>query len=156
MHGAGFQAMHVIQTSGEVLLINDGDTQIRHIYMNVPHSGHLSPSYFGKFVGHYEGGELVVDTIGFNDRTFLDDRYSLPHTVQLHVIERFRLIQDGKMLGADFTVDDPGAFNAPWSGIVRFRHPNAPRPLVEEPCAEQTVAGFGHDFPVPVAVMPDF
>jgi hypothetical protein len=156
VHGAGFQAMHFLQTAKEVLMINDGDTQIRHIYMNVPHSEHLMPSYYGESVGHYEGDELVVDTIGFNDKTFLDDRYNVPHTTELHVIERFRLVQDGKMLEADFTVDDPGAFNASWSGIVRYRHPGAPRPLVEEPCAEEAAAGFGHNFPVPTAGKSDF
>ena len=156
VHGAGFQSVHFLQTAKEIVLINDGDTQIRHIYMNVPHSEHLTPSYFGESVGHYEGDELVVDTIGFNDKTFVDDRYNLPHTTQLHVIERFRLIQDGTMLEADFTVDDPGAFNAPWSGIVRYRHTRGPRPLEEEPCADEAAAGFGHDFPVPVAEKPDF
>jgi hypothetical protein len=88
VHGAGFQAIHFLQTSKEVLMINDGDTQIRHIYMNVPHSEHLTPSYYGESVGHYEGDELVVDTAGFNDKTFVDDRYNVPHTTQLHVVER--------------------------------------------------------------------
>jgi hypothetical protein len=156
VHGAGFQAIHFLQTAKEVLLINDGDTQIRHIYMNVPHSEHLTSSYFGESVGHYEGDQLVVDTVGFNDKTFLDDRYNLPHTMQLHVVERFKLVNDGKGLEVNFTVEDAGAFNAAWSGIVRYRHPGAPRPLVEEPCAEETAAGFGHDFPVPVADRPDF
>jgi hypothetical protein len=156
VHGAGFQAMHFLQTSKEVLLINDGDTQIRHIYMNVPHSEHVTPSYFGESVGHYEGDELVVDTIGFNDKTFVDDRYNVPHTRELHVVERFKVINDGKGLEVNFTVDDPGAFNAPWSGIVRYRHPAQPRPLVEEPCAEEAAAGFGHNFPVPTAGKSDF
>ena len=156
VHGAGFQAIHFLQTEKEVLLINDGDTQIRHVYMNVPHSEQPTPSYFGESVGHYEGGELVVDTVGFNDKTLVDDRYNVPHTTQLHVIERFKLIDDGKGLEANFTVDDPGAFNAPWSGTVRYRHPARPRPLDEEPCAEEAAAGFGHDFPVPTAKRPDF
>ena len=156
VHGAGFQAIHVLQTPKEIVMINDGDTQIRHIYMNVPHSEHVTPSYFGESVGRYEGNELVVDTIGFNDKTFVDDRYNLPHSTQLHVVERFTLINDGKGLEASFTVDDPAAFNAPWSGVVRYRHPGAPRPLTEEPCAEEAAAGFGHKFPVPVAEKPDF
>lgn len=156
VHGAGFQAIYFLQTSKEVLMINDGDTQIRHIYMNVSHSGHLTPSYYGESVGHYEGDELVVDTVGFNDKTFVDDRYNVPHTTQLHVVERFKLINDGKGLEVNFTVDDPGAFNALWSGIVRYRHPAAPRPLVEEPCAEEASAGFGHNFPVPTSGKPDF
>jgi hypothetical protein len=129
VHGAGFQAIHILQTEKEVVMINDGDTQIRHIYMNAPHSEHLTPSYYGESVGHYEGDDLVVDTVGFNDKTLVDDRYNLPHTTELHVVERLKLINDGKGLEVDFTVDDPGAFNAPWSGIVRYRHPGAPRPL---------------------------
>jgi hypothetical protein len=156
VHGAGFQAIYLLQTVKEIVMINDGDTQVRHIYLNVPHSEHVTPSYFGESIGHYQGDELVVDTVGFNDRTFVDDRYNVPHSIRLHVVERFKLINDGKGLEVNFTVDDPDAFNAPWSGVVRYRHPGAPRPLTEEPCAEETAAGFGHDFPVPTAAKPDF
>jgi len=156
IHGVGFQAIYFLQTPKEIVLINDGDRQVRHIYMNVVHSPNIVPSYFGESVGHYEGNELVVDTVGFNDRTFVDDRYSVPHTAQLHVIERFRLIQEGKMLEVDFTVDDPGAFNAPWSGVMRYRHPAEPQSLGEEVCAEETAAGFGHGYDVPTAVIADF
>ena len=65
------------------------DHQYRHIYLNVPHSADIKPSWFGESVGHYEGDTLVVDTIGLNDRTFIDD-YLTPHTDKLHVVERFR------------------------------------------------------------------
>jgi hypothetical protein len=51
----------------EVLMISDANMQIRHIYMNVQHSELLTPSCFGESVGYYDGDELVVDTIGFND-----------------------------------------------------------------------------------------
>jgi hypothetical protein len=124
--------------------------------MNIPHSRHPAASYFGESVGHFEGDELVVDTIGFNDKTFLDDRYDVPHTTQLHIVERFKRVNDGKGLEINFTVDDPGAFNAPWSGIVRYRHPAQPQRLEEDSCAEQTAAGFGENFLVPVAGKPDF
>jgi hypothetical protein len=156
VHGAGFEAIHILQTAKKILLISEADTQIRHIYMNVPHSRHPTASYYGESIGHFEGDELIVDTIGFNDKTFLDDRYDVPHTTQLHVVERFKQIDDGKGLEVNFTVDDPGAFNAPWSGIVRYRHPAQPRRLEEDSCAEQTAAGFGENFPVPVAGKPDF
>lgn len=156
VHGAGFEAIHVLQTAKEILLVTQADTQTRHIYMNVPHSAHPNASYHGESVGHFQGDELIVDTIGFNDKTFLDDRYNVPHTTQLHVVERFRMIDDGKGLEVNFTVDDPGAFNAPWSGAVRYRHPAQPQPLQEDSCAEQTAAGFGENFPVPVAGKPDF
>jgi hypothetical protein len=156
VHGAGFRAMYIVQTAKEILLITDANMQVRHIYMNVEHSSNLKPSYHGESVGHYEGDQLVVDTIGFNDKTLLDDRYNVPHTTQLHVVERLKLLQDGRMLEADFTVDDPGAFNAPWSGVVRYRRPGQPRPFEEESCPEEAAAGSSQHFPVPIADKPDF
>jgi hypothetical protein len=55
---------------------------------------------------------LVIDTIGFNDKTFVDEAYNASHTTELHLGERFKLINDGKGLEVNFTVDDPGASNA--------------------------------------------
>ena len=102
---------------------------------------------------------MVVDTIGFNDKTMVDDNYNVPHTTQLHVVERFKLANDGKMLQANVTVEDPGAFNAPWSAIVRYRHLAPPVLLSEEPCADEAAGGVSfHDkfFEVPTASKPDF
>ena len=56
--------------------MNEHDAQTRHIYLDVPHSDHLKPSWYGESVGHFEDGTLVVDTIGLNDR---DLRRQLPH-----------------------------------------------------------------------------
>src|SRR5215467_12993243 len=127
------QPIYFIQTPKEVLMVNELSTQIRHIYMNVPHTAHPTPSWYGESVGRYEGGELVIDTIGLNDRTFVDN-YHTPHTDQLHVIERFKLLEGGKILQAHVTVDDPGTFNMPWSAIQRWR--SVDRPLTELMCAE--------------------
>ena len=75
--------------------------QVRHIYLNVPHSANPKPSWYGESVGHYEGGDtLVIDTIGQTDRTFADN-YRTPHSEKLHVTERFHLTNDGKNLQAD-------------------------------------------------------
>jgi hypothetical protein len=100
--------------------------------------------------------KLVIDTIGFNDQTLLDDNYSVPHTTQLHVIERFKLIDDGKMLQVDFTVDDPGAFNAPWSGIVRYRRAPRAQQLGEQACAENNINVLGDRNITPTAAKADF
>ena len=59
---------------------------------------------------HYEGDALVVDTIGQNTRTFVDN-YRTPHTDQLHVVERFHLIEGGTKMQVDIHVEDPGAFH---------------------------------------------
>jgi hypothetical protein len=69
-------------------------------------------------VGHYEGDMLVVDTIGLNDKTFVDN-FRTPHTEKPHVVERFRLVDGGKAMQVDITFDDPDAFNAPWSVLQR-------------------------------------
>jgi hypothetical protein len=161
--GGAFQAMYLIQTPREVLMINSADSQVRRVYMNAPHASNPKPSWYGDSIGHYEGDTLVVDTIGFNDKTVLTN--GIPHTAQLHVLERFRLIQDGTQLQVEFTIDDPGTFNAPWTGIVTYRHRGAATQLTEAPCAESNVMNGGAFFPqgtgsevipIPIASKPDF
>jgi len=144
-----------VQTPKEVVIITEHDTQIRHIYLNMPHSAHPALSWYGESVGHYEGDTLVVDTIGLNDRTFVDN-YRTPHTTQLHVVERFKLVDGGKTLQAVIMVNDPGAFNMPWSAVQRWRR-REDRPMIELVCAENPNNYFNFDMaPLPTAAKPDF
>ena len=72
----------------EIVVIMQNGPEVRHIYLNVPHSANPKPSWYG--IGHYEGGDaLVIDTIGRTDRTFVDN-YRTPHITQMHVIERWK------------------------------------------------------------------
>jgi hypothetical protein len=116
-----------------VWMIFSGDHQVRRVYLDVPHSEQPTPSWYGESVGHYEGDTFVIDTIGQNDKTVLD-AYRTPHTKKLHVVERWRLIDDGKAMQVTFTVDDPDAFNQPWSGMRRYRR--VQDQLAEDVCAE--------------------
>ena len=140
-----------LQTAKQVWIAWREDNQTRRIYMDVPHSASLKPSWYGESVGRYEGDTLVVDTIGLNDKTFVDV-YRTPHTEKLHVVERWRLIDGGKMLQAIFTVEDPDAFYEPWSGMRRYRR------VTQEPyekiCAENNTNLF--DYHIPAAEKPDF
>jgi hypothetical protein len=77
------------------------------------HPKELTPSYYGHSIGHWEGDTLVVDTRGFNEG-FWFDRTGLPHTEQLHMIERFTRT-DSKTLQYRVTIDDPGAYTQAWS-----------------------------------------
>ena len=90
-----------------------------------------------------------------NDKTNVDN-YLTPHTTQLHVVERFHLIEDGKMLEATITVEDPGAFNMAWSARQRYRR--EPQETMQEAvCAENNVDFFDKGYvPVPQADRPDF
>jgi hypothetical protein len=144
---------YVIQTPKQVLIIFSGDQQTRRIYLDVPHSANPKPSWYGESVGHYEGDTLVIDTIGLNDKTFVD-YFRTPHTEKLHVVERWRMVEDGKILEAQFTVDDTDAFYQPWSGMRRFRRVGAP--YMEEVCAENNDKLLGFDYHIPEADKPDF
>ena len=84
-----------IQQPHQVLILYQRDHQVRRIHMNVPHSPNPKLSWYGESVGHYEGDTLVVDTTGMNDKTPVDI-FGTPHTNSLHVVERYRLIADGR------------------------------------------------------------
>jgi hypothetical protein len=75
------------------------------------HPEDLDPTWTGHSIGRWEGDTLVVDTIGFNDRSWLPQNY--PHTEQLHIIERFSR-PDLARLNVDVTIEDPGTFTEPW------------------------------------------
>ena len=148
------QPIFFIQTPKMVVIMNELNHQYRHVYLDVPHTANPKPSWYGESVGRYAGDELVVDTIGLNDRTFVDN-YRTPHTDKIRVVERFKLIEDNKTLQAHVTVDDPGAFNMTWSAIQRWR--TVDRPLTELMCAENNADFFNYDTaPIPQTKTPDF
>jgi hypothetical protein len=116
----GFQPLFFLQTPKEVWMVYSRDAQVRRVYLDVPHSANPKPSYYGESVGHYEGDTLVVDTIGLNDKTFIDN-YRTPHTEKLHVIERWRMIDGGNRMEVMVRIEDPDTFNEPWSAVQHYR-----------------------------------
>jgi len=149
--------LYFIQTPKEVTMILGGaGQQVRRVYLNVPHSKNPKPSWFGESVGHYENGDtLVVDTIGLNDKTFVDG-YRTPHTTQLHVVERYKIADGGKTLDVSFTADDPGTFYMPW-GARKPRYRVAGHFWEENVCASNNDDKFNQGFEqVPTAAKPDF
>jgi hypothetical protein len=158
--------VYFLQAPKEVVMIWAEDHQVRHVYLNQKHSARVTPSWFGESVGQYEGDTLVVDTVGMNDKTYIDS-YRTPHTDRLHVVERFRMIDGGKTLEAKVHVEDTGAFTTPWDAMQLYRRvdangdkndPRVPRDGLEEmACAENNgdILGEGLD-PIPTADRPDF
>jgi hypothetical protein len=173
------QAMYFIHTPTQVVMILSSKQEVRRIHLNVPHSPDLKPSWYGESVGHYEGDTLVVDTIGIDKRTWVD-AMGTPHTDQLHVVERFRLVDGGRELEAEVYVEDPGAFTTPWKGIQRFRQYElavrqmqqqqqlkgmpqlasaAEGSLQELICADNPSSFFesqDEELPIPQSTVPDF
>src|SRR5579885_564663 len=139
------QPMFFVQTPTQVRMIAQHDKDVRRIYLNVPHSANPKPSWYGESVGHYEGDTLVIDTVGLNDKTFVNN-FRTPHTDKLHVVERYRLVDDGKTLQVTFRVEDPDTFYEPWSAINNFKR--VQMPMHEEACAENNQHLFDYHMPV--------
>jgi len=135
---------HFLQSPDMVVMIHDGDAQMRRIHLNAPHRENPSPSWYGDSVGHWEGDTLVIDTIALDDRSFID-AYRTPHSEQLHVTERWRLVEDGEVLEVHVNVTDPGAFHEPWQALRRFRR--EANPLEEMICAENNEQFYGDLMP---------
>jgi hypothetical protein len=152
----GVQPVYFIQTKKEIVMVWQEDYQTRRVFMNVPHSKNVKPSWFGESVGRFEGDTLVVDTIGMNDKTWIDN-FRTPHTDRLHVIERFRIVDGGKTLEVNIHVEDPGAFTTPWNAIQRYTHAEF-GPMIEVSCAEGMMNDYFHldQEPIPQANTPDF
>ena len=103
-----------------ILMIYEGGAHVwRLIYMDGrshPEGDALNPTWMGHSVGRWDGDTLVIDTVGFNEGTWID-MGGKPHTDQLHLIERLTRT-DLYTLHCEATIDDPAAYNAPWK--VRF------------------------------------
>jgi hypothetical protein len=150
------EPFYLIQRPDEVWMIWQRDHMVRRIYLADRHSEVVKPSWFGESIGHYESdGTLVIDTIGLSAPNSYLDWYRTPHTEKEHVVERFRLINDGNGLEAVVTVEDPDTFNEPLHMIQRWR--KVPNLMRETVCAENNGDHFGKNlFPIPQAEKPDF
>jgi hypothetical protein len=76
-----------------------------------PHSADPDPTWMGESIGRWDGDTLVVDVVGFNDKTEVNGYH---HTDALHIIERFRR-SDYNTLQYEVTIDDPNVFVKPWT-----------------------------------------
>jgi len=102
-----------VQTPDAVYVLHEVEQEFRIIRLNSKHPDDPDPTYWGDSIGWYENGDtLVVDTIGTNDKTWLD-QLGHPHTDKLHLIERYKRI-DATHMSLEATIDDPGAYTKPF------------------------------------------
>ena len=114
-----------------------GPHTFRTIYIDGKHPADLTPSYYGHSTGRWEGDTLVVDTVGLNERMWID-RGQAPHTEKLHLIEKFTRT-DMNSMTYEITVDDPGAYTDTWSRTSQMRF-NANSELFEYICQDNNFA----------------
>ena len=115
----GFQFVEQPEFSRIFVLLGGGNRNRRTMYTDGrPQVGQLggdadNPLYYGRAAAKMEGDTMVVDVKGFNDKFWMDNG-GLPHTEQLHLIEKFTRT-DMKTLRYEVTIDDPGAYTRPWT-----------------------------------------
>lgn len=111
----GIEILEMPELRRVFILDVGGPHTFRTIFMDGrPHpAADLEPSYYGHSIGRWEGDVLVIDTVGVNERAWMN-RDGIPHTDRLHLIERVSR-PDFNTLRYEVTMEDPGAFDKPWS-----------------------------------------
>lgn len=116
----GFEIVVMPELERAFIFEIGGPHSYRIVYMDGrQHPEDLTPSYYGHAIGWWEGDTLVVDSVGFNERTWMDAQ-GLVRTTQLHQIERFTRV-DFDTLNYDVTIDDPGVYTEPWTAGFQLR-----------------------------------
>ena len=117
--------MAMIQKPTAIYMISGFMNSVRIIYLDG--RKHTDPdvivrTYNGESIGEWQGNELVVDTIGFRgDHHWMDqDGAAIPAGEKLHIVERFRMVNDGTQLEIEFTMTDPDNWEGEWKSTKRF------------------------------------
>jgi hypothetical protein len=85
--------MHLLQQPDRITILYPFDHQFRQVRLNQPHPAHVTPSWYGDSVGHYEADTLVIDTVGIKVGPFsMIDWFGTPFTEALHLVERYQLL----------------------------------------------------------------
>jgi hypothetical protein len=116
MFGSGLPKQ-TLETPGQVTMLSVELSFFRIIRLDVPHDVDAKPTLMGDSVGHWENGDLVVDTTHISDRTELGN---IPHSDQLHLVERYRRTSSDR-IEILMTFDDPKAFTQPWTTVAHLK-----------------------------------
>ena len=111
--------LKIVQDPGLTIFLFEQSTRYRQIFTDGRTRPPVSnPAWLGYSIGKWEGDSFIVDTRGFNDKSWIDDS-GRPHTEALHTIERFRRRDFGHM-DIEITIDDPKAYSKTWSFPLQF------------------------------------
>jgi hypothetical protein len=107
------------------------------------HPADPNPTWFGHSVGKWDGDTLVIDTVGFNDKTRLDT-LGHPHSDELHMIQRF-VLRDATHMDYEVTIDDQKTYTRPWRNSRVYTRMKPGEELIEYSCEENNKDFFdGH------------
>jgi hypothetical protein len=132
----GLFPFKIIQTPGVIVILYEQLNLFRQIFLdgrklvNSP-----NPTWLGYSTGRWDGDTLIVETSGFNDKTWLDTMQGHPASDALHVIERIRRPNFGT-LEVVATIDDPKAYTKPWTTRVQKMDLQLDTDIMEFICGE--------------------
>jgi hypothetical protein len=135
----GVDIVDIPETKVIYLMDVGGPHTVRTIYLDGrEHPKDFVPTGYGHSVGRWEGDTLVVDTVGFSEKFWLD-RAGSPHTEKMRVTEKFTRTNMTTMT-YEYTVDDPYTYTAPWSRVatITFR---PGQELFEYICQDNNLGG---------------
>jgi hypothetical protein len=132
----GLFPFKIVQTPTLVVLLYEQLNLFRQVFLDGRTlSPDVNPQWLGYSTGRWEGDTLVVDTRGFNDKTWLDTQKGRPASDALHVVERFRRPKFGD-LEVVATIDDPKAYAKPWTTTTQHFKLQPATELIEFICSE--------------------
>jgi hypothetical protein len=104
----------IIQTPQLFLILYEGNVHsYRQVFLDGrPHDPNVEDTWWGDSIGKWDGETLVVDTVGLNDKAWLD-LIGHPRSEKAHIIERFTRAELGR-INIEITIDDPGSYSKPW------------------------------------------
>lgn len=113
------QPFEIVQDPARTFMFFEREHAWRGIWTDGrSHPAGLDPTFMGDSIGRWEGDTFVVDSVGFNDRTWLDF-YGYPRSDALHLVERYKRV-NATTLSLQFTVDDPKAYTGPWESDTKL------------------------------------
>jgi len=132
---------HPTTNSTHIFMLQEGNAHTyRQIFMNGRHPVDPSPTWYGHSIGRWEGDTLVIDTIGLNDRFWLDGS-GIQHTEQLHMVERWTR-PNFTTLRREVTLEDPGAFTRPFTVTYTAKLAEPGSEIMEYICIENNQYGL--------------
>jgi hypothetical protein len=108
----GLFPQQIIQTPTQLVILYEYMSAFRVIPLDAEHPDDFLPSYMGNSVAHWEGDTLVVDVIGFNDKTWLAGAGTF-HSEALHIVERYTRVSRDR-IDYEVTMEDPNVLTKPW------------------------------------------
>jgi hypothetical protein len=129
-----------LEEPGRIVMVfqNVNTAGVRRIYLERPHPKNPVPTWNGHSIGRWEGDTLLVDTVGFNDKSWLFGGME-PHTEDAHLTERMRRVGNGAFLNINITVEDQHALTSAYSYNRYYKKQPETAEMPEDVCNEDPV-----------------